>query len=158
VSYCFLEFNEEKKLIEREWAKNMLGSESLERVVRKFILLSSAVACTSLLMLGPAGADDFGGRSAGLSVERGAIDSAFHAVAPHAALHTEIHAGHGNAMARDTLDLEASGGYTNEYVFGMTKAVMGSTLAPAVKPLALIFTIPLDLATLPFAVVGGFMR
>jgi hypothetical protein len=145
-------------LIEREWAKIMLGSESLERVVRKFILLSSAVACTSLLMLWPAGADDFGGPSAGLSVESGAIDSAFHGVAPHAALHTEINAGHGNAMARDTLDLEASGGYTNEYVFGMTKAVMGSTLAPAVKPMALIFTIPLDLATLPFAVVGGFMR
>ncbi len=132
----------------------MPGSGSLESVVRKFILLSSAVACTSLLMLGPAGADEFGG----LSVESGAIDSAFHAVAPHAALHTEIYAGHGNAMARDTLDLEASGGYTNEYVFGMTKAVMGSTLAPAVKPMALIFTIPLDLATLPFAVVGGFMR
>ena len=69
-------------MIEREWAKNMFGSESLERVVRKFILLSSAVACTSLLMLGPAGADDFGGRSAGPSVERGAIDSAFHAATP----------------------------------------------------------------------------
>ena len=66
--------------------------------------------------------------------------------------------GVGNPMAQDTLDLEARGGYTNEYVFGMTKAVMRSTLAPAVKPMALIFTVPLDLATLPFALVGGLFR
>ena len=66
--------------------------------------------------------------------------------------------GVGNRMAQDTLDLEAHGGYTNDYVFGMTKAVMRSTLAPAVKPMALIFTVPLDLATLPFALVGGLFR
>ncbi|MDG2333028.1 MAG: hypothetical protein P8Q97_02270 [Myxococcota bacterium] len=62
------------------------------------------------------------------------------------------------AMAQDNLDLEAHGGYSDEYVFAMTKGVMRSTLAPAVKPLALIFTVPLDLVTLPFALVGGLFR
>ena len=63
-----------------------------------------------------------------------------------------------HAMAADSLDLEDHGTYSGEYVFGMTKAVMRSTLTPALKPAALIFTIPLDLVTLPFAVVGGFLR
>ena len=63
-----------------------------------------------------------------------------------------------HAVAADSLDLEDHGSYRGEYVFGMTKAVMRSTLTPAIKPLALIFTIPLDLVTLPFAVVGGFLR
>ena len=62
------------------------------------------------------------------------------------------------AMAQDSLDLEDHGGYSDEYVFAMTKGVMRSTLAPAVKPLALIFTVPLDLVTLPFALVGGLFR
>ena len=63
-----------------------------------------------------------------------------------------------HAMAADSLDLEDHGTYSGEYVFGMTKAVMRSTLTPALKPAALIFTIPLDLVTLPLAVVGGFLR
>lgn len=68
----------------------------------------------------------------------------------------EVAAAH--ALAADSLDLEDHGAYSGEYVFGMTKAVMRSTLTPALKPAALIFTIPLDLVTLPFAVVGGFLR
>jgi hypothetical protein len=61
-------------------------------------------------------------------------------------------------MAQDSLDLESHGGWTGEYVFGMTKGLMRSTLTPALKPVFLIFTVPLDLAFLPFAAIGGFFR
>ena len=60
--------------------------------------------------------------------------------------------------ARDTVDLESHGGYSSEYIFGMTKGVMRSTLVPALKPVVLLFTIPLDIAFLPFAAIGGFFR
>ena len=60
--------------------------------------------------------------------------------------------------ARDTTSVEEHGGYTSEYIFGMTKGVMRSTLTPALKPLVLLFTIPLDLVLLPFAAIGGFFR
>jgi hypothetical protein len=56
------------------------------------------------------------------------------------------------------VDLESHGGYSTEYIFGMTKGVMRSTLVPALKPVVLLFTIPLDLAFLPFAAIGGFFR
>ncbi len=60
--------------------------------------------------------------------------------------------------ARDTQSVEDHGGYTGEYIFGMTKGLMRSTLEPALKPVFLIFTVPLDLVFLPFAAIGGFFR
>ena len=60
--------------------------------------------------------------------------------------------------ARDTVDVEEHGGFSGEYVFGMTKGVMRSTLTPALKPVVLLFTVPLDIVFLPFAVIGGFFR
>ena len=60
--------------------------------------------------------------------------------------------------ARDSVDLESHGGYSTEYIFGMTKGVMRSTLVPALKPVVLLFTVPLDIAFLPFAAIGGFFR
>jgi hypothetical protein len=61
-------------------------------------------------------------------------------------------------MAYDSLDVEDRQGYTGQYIFGMTKGVMRSTLVPALKPVAAIFTIPLDLVLLPFAAIAGFFR
>ena len=61
-------------------------------------------------------------------------------------------------VARDTVDLEDHSGYTSEYIFGMTKGIMRSTLTPALKPVVLLLTVPLDLAFLPFAALGGFFR
>ena len=61
-------------------------------------------------------------------------------------------------VARDTADLEDHGGYTGEYIFGMTKGVMRSTLTPALKPVVLLLTVPLDIVFLPFAAIGGFFR
>jgi hypothetical protein len=61
-------------------------------------------------------------------------------------------------VARDSVDLEDHGGYTTEYIFGMTKGVMRSTLTPALKPVVLLLTVPLDIAFLPFAAIGGFFR
>jgi hypothetical protein len=62
-------------------------------------------------------------------------------------------------MGYDNLDLEDHDkGYTSQYIFGMTKGVMRSTLMPAFKPMAMLLTVPLDLVFLPFAALGGFFR
>ncbi len=63
------------------------------------------------------------------------------------------------AQGRDSLDLEQrDGGYTTEYIFGLTKGLIRSTLEPALKPAVMILTVPLDIALLPFAALGGFFR
>ncbi len=61
-------------------------------------------------------------------------------------------------LAADSLNLEDNQGYSSEYIFGMTKGVMNSTLEPAFKPVVLLLTVPLDIAFLPFAAIGGFFR
>jgi len=58
-------------------------------------------------------------------------------------------------MLKDALVLEDREGYNSEYIFGMTKAVVNSTLHPALKPLLSIITVPLDIVGLPFAVLLG---
>ena len=45
--------------------------------------------------------------------------------------------------------------YNSDYIFGMTRGLTGSTLHPAAKVPLLVLTIPLDLALLPFAAIGG---
>ena len=42
-----------------------------------------------------------------------------------------------------------------DYVYGLTRAVAGSSASSASKPLWFLFTIPVDTALLPFAVVGA---
>jgi hypothetical protein len=59
-------------------------------------------------------------------------------------------------MAYDKLDVEDRQGYNSEYIFGMTKGIMQSTLVPALKPFFLLFTVPLDIAFLPFSAIAGF--
>lgn len=59
-------------------------------------------------------------------------------------------------MAYDKLDVEDRQGYNSEYIFGLSKGIMKSTLVPALKPFFLIFTGPLDLALLPFSAIAGF--
>ena len=61
-------------------------------------------------------------------------------------------------MAYDSLDVEDHQGYSSDYIFGMTKGIMRSTMVGALKPVMLLFTVPLDLVFLPFAVIGGFFR
>ncbi|MFB0978975.1 MAG: hypothetical protein QMC73_15045 [Myxococcota bacterium] len=46
--------------------------------------------------------------------------------------------------------------YNSDLIFGMTKGVAASTIVPAIKPMLLLLTIPLDLVFLPFAAIGGF--
>lgn len=46
--------------------------------------------------------------------------------------------------------------YNSDYIFGMSKGVAESTMIPAIKPLFFLITIPLDIAFLPFAAIGGF--
>ena len=47
-------------------------------------------------------------------------------------------------------------GYNSQYIFGMTKGIAESTLNPGLKPLMFLFTIPLDIITLPFSAIAGF--
>lgn len=62
-----------------------------------------------------------------------------------------------NHHTRDSLELEdPRPGWTSEYVFGMSKGVMNSTLEPALKPAVMLLTVPLDLALLPFSAIAGF--
>jgi hypothetical protein len=57
--------------------------------------------------------------------------------------------------ASQSLVLEDRQGYDSEYLFGMTRGVVNSTLMPALKPLAFLVTVPLDLALLPFTAIAG---
>jgi hypothetical protein len=45
--------------------------------------------------------------------------------------------------------------YNGSYIFGITRSVAGSTISPAGKAPLFVLTVPLDLAILPFAIIGG---
>jgi len=47
------------------------------------------------------------------------------------------------------------GWYNDSYIFGMTRDLANSTIAPAGKAPLFLFTIPLDIVLLPFTVIGG---
>ena len=46
--------------------------------------------------------------------------------------------------------------YDSSYIFALTRGVTTSTMVAPVKVLLLPLTIPLDIALLPFAAIGGF--
>lgn len=46
--------------------------------------------------------------------------------------------------------------YDSSYLFAATRGVADSTVVPALKLPLFLFTVPLDLALLPFAAIGGF--
>jgi hypothetical protein len=50
---------------------------------------------------------------------------------------------------------EEKGWYNGSYIFGLTRGVAGSTIEPAFKAPLFLFTVPLDIALLPFAAIGG---
>jgi len=111
-----------------------------------------------------------------VGVPAGAIESALDEATPGVYAHPHPHFGvlphshphayddearglpSGVLAAKDSLELETHGGYSSEYIFGMTKGIMRSTLTPALKPVVLVLTVPLDIAFLPFAAIGGFFR
>ncbi len=65
-------------------------------------------------------------------------------------------AGTGKLEARySPREPEEKSWYNTDYLFGMTRGVTGSTLHPAVKLPLFVLTVPLDLAFLPFAAIGG---
>jgi hypothetical protein len=45
--------------------------------------------------------------------------------------------------------------YNSTYIFGMTRGVAGSTIAPAGKAPLFVLTVPLDIVCLPFTLIGG---
>jgi hypothetical protein len=50
---------------------------------------------------------------------------------------------------------EPPGWYNASYIFGMTRSVARSTMVPAAKVPLFVLTVPLDIAFLPFAAIGG---
>ena len=53
-------------------------------------------------------------------------------------------------------DPKEVGWYNDSYIFGMTRDLANSTIAPAGKAPLFLFTIPLDIVLLPFTIIGGF--
>ena len=45
--------------------------------------------------------------------------------------------------------------YNSSYIFGMTRGVANSTMAPAGKAPLFVLTVPLDIVCLPFTLIGG---
>jgi len=45
--------------------------------------------------------------------------------------------------------------YNGSYVFGITRTIAGSTMVPAAKVPLFVLSVPLDIAFLPFALIGG---
>jgi len=45
--------------------------------------------------------------------------------------------------------------YNDDYVFAMTRGVADAAIAPAGKVPLYLFTVPIDLVLLPFALIGG---
>jgi len=52
-------------------------------------------------------------------------------------------------------EAEPASWYNASYLFGMTRGVAGSTMHPAAKVPLFVLTVPLDIALLPFAAIGG---
>ncbi|MFK7897743.1 MAG: hypothetical protein AB8G23_18045 [Myxococcota bacterium] len=50
---------------------------------------------------------------------------------------------------------EPEGWYNGSYVFALTRGVADSTIAPAGQVPLYVLTVPLDIAFLPFALIGG---
>ena len=50
---------------------------------------------------------------------------------------------------------ESPDAYNNDYLFAMTRGVRDAAIAPAGKVPLYVLTIPLDIALLPFALIGG---
>ena len=48
------------------------------------------------------------------------------------------------------------GAYDNQYVFALTRGVANAAIAPYGKLPLYVLSVPVDLALLPFAVIGGF--
>ncbi len=56
----------------------------------------------------------------------------------------------------EPLPPEPEPAYDASYIFGLTRGVTTSTMVVPVKVLLLPLSIPLDIALLPFAAIGGF--
>ncbi|HET9063127.1 MAG TPA: hypothetical protein VFO62_07555 [Candidatus Binatia bacterium] len=61
-----------------------------------------------------------------------------------------------HAAYNQTLDMRDDTGYNTGYLFAMTKAVASGPITPGLKPLLFLFTVPLDIITLPFTAIAGF--
>ena len=64
----------------------------------------------------------------------------------------DVHASSDPARSREEREAWE---YNSDYLFGLSRSVANSFLEPAVKPFLFIVTVPLDIALLPIAAIGG---
>mgnify|MGYP007059391096 CR=1 FL=1 len=50
---------------------------------------------------------------------------------------------------------ETAASWSNAYIFALSRGLANSTLHPAARAPLFLFTVPLDIALLPFGLVGG---
>lgn len=62
----------------------------------------------------------------------------------------------GQTSLVDYEQAQDTGVYNTDYLFALSRGLGDSSLHPAAKVPLFIFTVPLDLALLPFAAIGGF--
>ena len=53
------------------------------------------------------------------------------------------------------LEPEEKSWYNGSYIFGLSRSLASSTIVPAAKAPLFVLTVPLDIAFLPFALIGG---
>ncbi len=119
------------------------------------------VLCTALgpARLGPPGngVKNFTGATAAGSVDRMPMRSSITPGSPVAAFLGRLLLVVFLALAPAEASLAEPGGiYHCDYYFAITRGVADSHLADPLKPVVFVVTLPLDLALLPFAAVGGF--
>jgi len=89
----------------------------------------------------------------GAFADRGGSDSDTAYGAQQSALAMSSHAS-SDDLTRTRQEIEAWH-YNSDYLFGLSRGTAGSALHPAFKPFVFLVTIPLDIALLPIAAIGG---
>jgi hypothetical protein len=92
------------------------------------------------------------------SAARGAPSETRAAPAPVLLAHEDVHGTQPRELEPryEPVPPEPEPAYKSTYIFALTRGVTGSKLRPAAQAPLLLLTIPLDIALLPFAAIGGF--
>lgn len=108
-----------------------------------------SILCVAVIAAGAASADRQAGEPGSVQIASAALAMSYPAVArmsSHGAASTD--------PARSKAEIDAWH-YNSSYLFGLSRGTANSALLPAFKPFVFLVTVPLDLALLPIAALGG---
>ena len=114
----------------------MRGAET-----RGSIPILGSILCAAVVAVGAVGA---------AATERPDAESGY----AYAARAMSSHGAASSDPARSKAEIEAWH-YNSDYLFGLSRGTADSALLPAFKPLVFLLTVPLDIALLPIAAIGG---